>query len=416
MHEVIEFFLAVGVMIGFAKLMGYAAFRLHQPAVLGELLAGLIIGPTLLNFLGNETLFHDGEGVQHSITKVAEIGVLLLLFNAGLEVQPKSLMSVGRAALLAGVLGVFVPIVMVIPTMMAFEYGFEKALFVGILFASMSTAISAQVMLELGVLKRREGLTLLGAALVDDAIVILLVSLFLAINPGGIVVGMEARPIFEVFLRMIGFLGIAIVASWLLLPRIAQYINRLPISEGVLMFALVATLLLSWAAEFFGGIAAITGAFIAGISFGQSRRSVLEKIEKGIHTINYAFLMPLFFVSIGLKSDLRVLTGDLLPLAFVITLVAIVSKLLGVMAGTRSAGFDWRGSLRVGVGMISRGEVGLIIAAIGVNAGILAPEVFAVVVFVVLVTTLITPPLLRWSFREKAIEVAPMDNTPEPVG
>src|SRR5262249_48868395 len=161
------------------------------------------------------------------------------------------------------------------------------------------------------------------------------------------------------------------------LPRVANKINKLQISEGALMFAIVSTLLLSWAAEAIGGIAAITGAFIAGVSLRQSRHSVLEKIEKGIHSINYGLLVPLFFVSIGLKSDLRVITGDVLPLAIIITLVAIVSKVVGVMAGTRFAKFNWLSSLRVGVGMISRGEVGLIIAAIGVNAGILAPEVFA---------------------------------------
>jgi Kef-type K+ transport system membrane component KefB len=416
LEEVLEFFLALGVMIGFAKFMGYVAFRLQQPAVLGELLAGLIIGPTLINFLGISALFHHGSAVQETVTHVAEVGVLLLLFSAGLEVQPKSLMSVGRAALLAGVLGVIVPILLIVPTLMAFEYSFERALFVGILFASMSTAISAQVMMELGVLREREGLTLLGAALIDDAIVIFLLSMFIALNPGGIVIGMESRSILEVFVRMFGFLIIGFAASWILLPRIANYVNKLQISEGVLMVAIVSTLLLSWAAEAIGGIAAITGAFIAGVSLRQSRHSVLEKIEKGIHSINYGLLVPLFFVSIGLKSDLRVLTGEVLPLAIIITLVAIFSKVVGVMAGTRFAKFSWLSSLRVGVGMISRGEVGLIIAAIGVNAGILAPEVFAVVVFVVLVTTLITPPLLRWSFNLKAPEVKPEAPTVIPEG
>lgn len=155
MEEVLEFFLALGVMIGFAKFMGYVAFRLHQPAVLGELLAGLIIGPTVVNLLGISALFHHGSAVQETVTQVAEVGVLLLLFSAGLEVQPKSLMSVGRAAVLAGTLGVIVPILLIVPTLMAFEYSFERALFVGILFASMSTAISAQVMMELGVLRER---------------------------------------------------------------------------------------------------------------------------------------------------------------------------------------------------------------------------------------------------------------------
>lgn len=399
MTDVIQLFLAVGVMIGFAKLLGYVAYRLNQPSVLGELIAGILIGPTLINFLGNTTFFTHGDEIQKIIVEVAEIGVLLLLFNAGLEVDPKSLLNVGRPALLGGFLGVFVPILMIVPAVTVFGYSVEKALFLGILFASMSTAISAQVMLELGVLKRREGLTLLGAALVDDAIVILLLSLFLAINPGGIIVGAEPRSVVEVLVRMIGFVVVGSLASWVILPRLANRVSRLPITEGALMFAIVATLLLAWAAEFIGGVAAITGAFIAGMCLHRAQRGVVERIERGLHSINYAFLMPLFFISIGLKSNLRLLNADVLPFAILITVLAIVSKLLGVMAGTRWAKFDWPSSLRVGIGMISRGEVGLIIAAIGVNTGILQPEVFAVVVFVVLVTTIITPPLLRWSFK-----------------
>jgi Kef-type K+ transport system membrane component KefB len=138
----------------------------------------------------------------------------------------------------------------------------------------------------------------------------------------------------------------------------------------------------------------------------RARRGVVEKIERGLYSLNYAFLVPLFFISIGLKSDLRLLTAEVLPFALVVTFIAIASKLIGVMAGTRLTGFGWRSSLRVSIGMVSRGEVGLIIAAIGVNAGILEPEVLAVVVFVVLVTTIITPPLLRLSFMERAADPA----------
>jgi Kef-type K+ transport system membrane component KefB len=399
MAQVIQLFLAVGLMIGFAKIMGFVAYRLRQPAVLGELVAGLLLGPTVFNLLADPVLFADGELIQTIILKVAELGVLLLLFSAGLEVDLKMLFGVGRPAIVGGLFGVFVPLALMIPTVMQFEYSFEKALFLGILFASMSTAISAQVMFELGVLKKREGLTLLGAALVDDALVIFLLSLFLAINPGGVIVGGETRPVAEVILRMLGFLVVGALASWLILPRLANLVHRLPISEGALVVAIVSTLLLSWAAEFIGGIAAITGAFMAGVALRRVRRNVLEVIERGIHSINYGFLVPLFFISIGLKSDLRLLTAEMIPLTLIVTLVAILSKLVGVSLGTWLAGLNWPSSRSVGIGMISRGEVGLIIAAIGIDTGILQPEVFAVVVFVVLVTTLMTPPLLRWSFQ-----------------
>jgi Kef-type K+ transport system membrane component KefB len=288
-------------------------------------------------------------------------------------------------------------------------------LFVGIILASMSTSITAQVMIELGVLRRQEGLTLLGAALVDDAIVILLLSLFIAINPGGIVVVAESRSIIEVLVRIVGFLVIGSLVSWIALPRLANWISELRITEGVLMFAIVATLLLSFSAEFFGGIAGITGAFLAGVCLGRARRGVVERIEEGIHAVNYSFLVPLFFVSIGLRANLRLLTADLLPFAIVITVLAIVTKVIGAGGGSMLGGFNRTSATRVGLGMISRGEVGLIIAAIGVDYGILQPAVFTTVVFVVLVTTLITPPLVRWSFREKPSDQTPQVDEPQTV-
>ena len=407
MTETVQFVLALGLLIGFAKAMGYLAYRFNQPAVLGELLAGVIVGPTLLNLLGTPALFPDGEGVTHTLIEVAEIGVLMLMFMAGMEVDLKNLLNVGKPAVFAGIIGVIVPLVVMTPIITLFGYSFEKAVFLGILFSSMSTSITAQVMLELGVLQKREGLTLLGAALIDDAVVILLVSLFLAINPGGIVVGEASRSILEVILRIVGFLVIASALSWVLLPRLANWVARLPISAGALMFAFVAMLLLSASAEFFGGIAAITGAFIAGVCIRRARHSVVEEIERGLHSLSYAFVVPLFFVSIGLQANLRLLTADLLPLALILTVLAVITKIVGAGGGARLAGFDNLGALRVGLGMISRGEVGLIIATIGVDSGILSEEVFTVVVFVVLVTTIITPPLVRWSFSRR--------ESPQPV-
>lgn len=399
MTEAVQFVLALGILIGFAKAMGYLAYRLNQPAVLGELLAGVLVGPTLIHLMGFTSLFADGEAVTHTLIEVAEIGVLLLMFMAGLEVDPAHLLDVGKPAAYAGVIGVIIPLVVITPVVTLFGYPVEKAIFVGILFASMSTSITAQVMLELGVLRRREGLTLLGAALIDDAIVILLLSLFLAINPGGIVVGADARSIPEVLLRIVGFLVIGSLLSWTLLPRLANWVARLPISQGALTFAFVSVLILSAAAEYLGGIAAITGAFMAGICLRRANHGVVERIERGLHAVSYAFVVPLFFISIGLQANLRLLTADILPFALVITVLAVVTKVIGAGGGTRLAGFDNTSALRVGLGMISRGEVGLIIASIGVGYGILNDAVFTTVVFVVLVTTIITPPLVRWSFR-----------------
>src|SRR5690606_26153346 len=159
---------------------------------------------------------------------------------------------------------------------------------------------------------------------------------------------------FEVLFRIVAFLVIAIPLSWIFLPRIANAIYKLPIAEGTLMLAIVSTLLLSFASEYFGGIAGITGAFIAGMSLRQSRRGGVEQIERGIHAVNYGLLVPLFFVSIGLRTNLRLLTLDLLPFALIITGLAILTKIIGAGGGSILGGFGKKGAMRVGLGMISR--------------------------------------------------------------
>jgi len=413
--ETIQFVFALGLTIGFAKLMGYLLYRMNQPAVLGELLAGLIIGPTMLNLLGNAALFPDGESVKHTVIEVAEIGVLLLMFMAGMEVDPQSLKSVGRAAFLTGALGVVVPLVVITPVVAAFDIPFGNALFVGILLASMSTSISAQVMIELGVLRQREGLTLLSAALIDDAFVILLLSVFLAINPGGVASVESSRTLVEVILFMVGFVVIATIICWIFLPKLANLVSQLPISEGPLVVAIVSVLILSFASEYIGGIAGITGAFLAGVCIRRARVGVVEEIERGLHAVNYGVFVPLFFVSIGLQANLRLLTAELLPFALIITLLAIITKIVGSGAGSLLGGLDRMAAFRISLGMVSRGEVGLIIASLGVTYGILEPDLFTIIVFIVLVTTIITPPLLRWSFSQKTATVPDNEETPSPA-
>lgn len=415
MTETIQFVFALGLTIGFAKLMGYLLYRMNQPAVLGELLAGLIIGPTMLNLLGNAALFPDGESVKHTLIEVAEIGVLLLMFMAGMEVDPQSLKSVGRAAFLTGALGVVVPLVVITPVVAAFDIPFGNALFVGILLASMSTSISAQVMIELGVLRQREGLTLLSAALIDDAFVILLLSVFLAINPGGVASVESSRTLVEVILFMVGFVVIATIICWIFLPKLANLVSQLPISEGPLVVAIVSVLILSFASEYIGGIAGITGAFLAGVCIRRARVGVVEEIERGLHAVNYGVFVPLFFVSIGLQANLRLLTAELLPFALIITLLAIITKIVGSGAGSLLGGLDRMAAFRISLGMVSRGEVGLIIASLGVTYGILEPDLFTIIVFIVLVTTIITPPLLRWSFSQKTATVPDNEETPSPA-
>jgi Kef-type K+ transport system membrane component KefB len=412
MSEVIQLLFALGVLITIAKAFGYVATRFGQPSVLGELIAGVMVGPSVINLLHIPALFPSGASIEHTVIEFAEIGVVLLMFSAGLEVDLNSLTKVGRTAMVAGTLGVITPIVIAIPTALLFSYTGDKAIFIGLILAATSVSISAQVMLELGVLHTREGLALLAAAIVDDVLVILLMSLFLAVNPGGNSLASESRSILEVVGRLVGFLVIASGISWFVLPWIAKQVNKTSISAGVIVVAVVSAFLLGVAADFFGGVAAITGAFIAGICLGHSEHSIKEKIEEGLYPLNYGLFVPIFFVSIGLQANLRLLDGAILPFALMLTLGAIASKIIGAGAGGLLTGFSRLSSLRLGIGMVSRGEVGLIVAALGISNGIIGQETFAAIVLVVLVTTVITPPLVRWAFARTTKEIPPNPTPP----
>ncbi|CAG0998404.1 hypothetical protein ARNL5_03869, partial [Anaerolineae bacterium] len=349
------------------------------------------------NLLHIASLFPDGSSVEHTLIEFAEIGVVLLMFSAGLEVDLDSLTKVGWTALAAGIIGVIVPIGMAAPTALLFGYSSETSVFIGLILAATSVSISAQVMLELGVLHSREGLALLAAAIVDDVLVILFVSIFIAVSPGDLATT-ESRSILEVILRLVSFLTVGSIISWFALPWIVKRVSKTSISAGVLIVAVVSALLMGVAAEYFGGIAAITGAFIAGGCLGRSDYKIKEKIEEGLYAINYGMFVPIFFISIGLQANLRLLDATILPFALILTLGAILSKIIGSGAGGLLTGFNRLSSLRLGIGMISRGEVGLIVAALGINSGIIPKEIFAAVVLVVLTTTVLAPALVRWSF------------------
>ncbi|MBN1135749.1 MAG: cation:proton antiporter [Anaerolineae bacterium] len=388
MELLLSFTLALAIVVLAAKTSGYLSSRLGQPAVLGELLIGLILGPTVLNIL-DWPLLGDGH-LEETFHQLAHLGVLLLMFIAGLEVDLESMLQTGRPALLAGVLGVVTPILLGALAILPFGFGLQDSLAIGLVLAATSVSISAQTLMELGVLRSRVGMTLLGAAVVDDILAILLLSLFLALATGG---GGGALAIIWVLVRMIAFLGIAAALGALLIPRLAGLVDDLPISEGLLALAFVVALIYGWAAEALGGVAGITGAFLAGILF--ARTTFRRSIEARMRTLAYAWLVPVFFVSIGLSVNARGLDWNDLLLALVITAVALLSKLLGAGLGARWGGFSIRESLQLGVGMMSRGEVGLIVATAEIDANMIENQLFADVVIMVLVTTLITPIVLR---------------------
>lgn len=402
---VVELFLTLALIIAGAQLMGSLARAIGQPRVFGELLAGVVLGPTILDMLHWDT-FHNPELLGSTIEEFAELGVLILMFTVGLEVHLRELFSVGKVAMWAGVLGAAVPVALALPSVMIFDYDFEAALFVGVVLAATSVSISAQTLLELGVLRTREGMGLLATAVVDDILAILLLSVVIATM--GSDSGSSAGELIWIFVRMVLYLGGALAVAWFALPRIIHWIHRRRLlSSGVASYALIAALLFGWSADALGGVAAITGAFIAGMGLSQTTSKVKDEIVDTVQHLAYSFLVPIFFVNVGLHIDLTEISVDLLPLAALLTVIAGVSKVVGSGVGARMGGFNNSESFRLGVCMISRGEVGLIIATLGLANGLLDNELFQPVFLVILLTTVMTPPLVRLVFRERSEPESP---------
>lgn len=396
MTPFLQFTLALVVIIVAAKLGGYASYKLNQPSVLGELIVGIILGPSVLNFL-HWPYFSD-EHLAESISHLAEVGVLLLMFIAGLDLHLSDLAKSGKVSALAGIFGVVVPMGLGALVGVLFQLEILSSLFIGLVLSATSVSISAQTLMELNVLRSRVGIGMLGAAVFDDVLVVLGLSVFVAVLQAG---GDSSWvSILLVFVQMVVYLGIAIAAGIWLLPGLSNWVEKLPISKGLIAFAFVVALLYAWAAESLGSMAALTGAFLAGLMFSRTR--VKDYIESGISTVAYAVFVPIFFVNVGLSADARQLTAQSLLLMLVMIVVAVIGKVFGAGIGARLAGFTNLESIQLGVGMMSRGEVGLIVASVGILEGLISQQTFAAVVGVVIITTLMTPPALRSLFSRDA--------------
>lgn len=392
MTSFLQLAFAITVIILAAKTAGYISARIGQPSVLGELIVGLLLGPSLIDL--THLSFITNAHLHDTVYELGELGVLLLMFIAGMELHISDLRRNTRVSVFAGVLGVVVPV--------AFGYGMgiilgqpsDKAVFLGLSLGATSVSISAQTLMELGVLRSRIGFALLGAAVFDDILVILLLSIFLALIDSG---GGGTIQILFVVLKIIIFLALSVGVGLWALPRFTRFIKKLSISQGSLSFAIVIMLVYGLAAELVGGMAAITGTFIAGLMFARTREK--SAIEPGLHAIAYGFFVPIFFVSIGLGVNISSLGADALWIGFFVSLIAILGKLIGSGLGARLGRFSWSESLQISIGMISRGEVGLIVAQLGASQGLLDNTTFSAVVAMIIVTTLVTPPLLRSSFK-----------------
>lgn len=404
---VLLLFLDLGLIIAAAQIAGAVARSLGQPRVFGELLAGVVLGPTVLDILHWGTL-SDAEHLYQSIHDLAELGVLFLMFSVGLEVHLQELFSVRRVALWGGAIGALLPVAMAIPVVLPFDYGLQPALFVGVVLAATSVSISAQTLLELGVLSTKEGIGLLATAVVDDVLAILILSIVLAVL-GTSGEAASAAGIGWILAKMILYMGGAMLIAWFVLPPLFNWFDHQPeLTHSVAAFALVMALLFGWSADVLGGVATITGAFIAGLGLSRVTERVKTEILESVRHVCYTFLVPIFFVSVGLNVDLKAIDPRLLPLAGLLLVSAVLSKVLGSGLGAYIGGFTKGEAFRLGVCMISRGEVGLIIATLGLSNGLLTNELFQPVFLVILLTTVLTPPLVRLVFRQRTGEPEPL--------
>lgn len=389
MTAFLQLAIILAILLLCAKAGGFLSTKLGQPSVLGELLVGVLLGPSLINIM-HLPVFATHETGEF-IKEFAELGVLLLMFLAGLELHLEDLARNKVPSALAGVFGVLVPVGLAYWVGIVLGYDNPHSIFLGLTLGATSVSISAQTLMELKVLRSRVGFGLLGAAVFDDILVILLLSIFLALQNGG-----NAIEIVLVVVKMIAFLGGSVAFGLWGLPWLTKKVSRIQISYGSLTLAIIIMLIFGIAAELVGGMAAITGTFLAGLMYSRTKQK--SEIESGIKSIAYGLFVPIFFVNIGLTVNIRELDSSAILVTLAISLVAILGKIIGSGLGARAGKFTWLESLQLGIGMVSRGEVGLIVASVGLQSGLLSTELFANIIGMVLITTLITPPMLRAAF------------------
>jgi Kef-type K+ transport system membrane component KefB len=400
MSAFLQLAFALSIILLAAKIAGYLSTRLGQPSVLGELLVGLLLGPSVIDLM--HLTFVTDTHLGEIVAELGELGVLLLMFLAGLELNLGELAKSSRVSAFSGTLGVVMPVGLGLAFGALIGMDLSHAIFLGLTLGATSVSISAQVLIEMKKLRSRVGLGLLGAAVFDDILVILLLSTYLALESGG----SGLTEVALVLGRMVLYLALAVVLGLWGLPWIVRKTAQLPVGQGVVTLAVVVAMVYGIAAEVVGGMAAITGAFLAGLMFARTPEK--HEIESGLRSLAYSFFVPVFFVSIGLEVDLGVLQWSALWTTLAIVVIAMLGKILGAGLGARWARFSWRESLQLGIGMVSRGEVGLIVAKVGLDQGLLNADLFSAIVGMVLVTTLVTPPLLRLAFAEPKKRTPPV--------
>lgn len=388
-----SYLLDLAIILLCTKLLGLATRKVQMPQVVGALLAGLLLGPAVAGVLTETSFIHE----------VAEIGVIVLMFCAGLETDIQELKASGKASFIIALCGVLVPLAGGFglayffnrPDMIASDAAasvFLQNIFIGIILTATSVSITVETLKEMGKLKTRSGNAILGAAIIDDILGIIALTVVTSMADPSVHIG-------AVMLKIVGFFIFSAVTGFIFYKVYKAWTEGA--SRGLhrhVIIAFVFCLLMAYTAEQYFGVADITGAFIAGLIISNTERSVF--IQTKFDTLSYMLLSPVFFASIGLKVVLPKMSGLIVAFALLLMLVAVLTKIIGCGLGAKVCGYKPYQCKRIGVGMISRGEVALIVASKGTAVGLMSSAFLGPVVIMVVFTTIITPVLLKIIFKK----------------
>lgn len=387
--ESYKYLLDIALILISTKILGLLTRRIQLPQVVGALIAGLLLGPACFGVL-QETDF---------IKNIAEIGVIVLMFAAGLETDVQELKKTGLASFIIALLGVIVPLiggyfVATIYNPITDQQTMLQNIFVGVVLTATSVSITVETLKELGKLSTKTGNAILGAALIDDVLGIIALTVISSFAGSDV-------SLWVILLKILGFFIFCGVVAFLFIKFVNPWINKY--KKDLRRFVILAfafCLLMSFSAEYFFGVSDITGAFVAGLILSNNKKTsyMLNRFD----TVSYVLLSPVFFASVGLKVTFSNMSATVVVLTVLLLVVAVLSKMIGCGLGAKICKYTNLQSVKIGIGMISRGEVALIVATKGMSMGLMKDEFFAPLVLVVVATTIVTPILLKLAYKYQA--------------
>lgn len=384
--EEVKYLLDIAIILTITKALGLISRKFSLPPVVGALIAGILVGPVCLNWVQPSTI----------ITSLSEIGVIVLMFEAGLGTDIKQLKKSGKASFIIALLGVIVPLMLGYAISGTVTSNMMEKIFIGVILTATSVSITVETLQDMDKLKTPAGTAILGAAIIDDILGIILLSVITSMGESGssgvMAVGIVLGKMLIFFLLALACGAVVLkFFRWLLERMNEEHKRRVPV------FAFAFCLFAAYASELFG-IADITGAYIAGIVLCSLSQT--DYIHTKVEVVSYMLCTPIFFASIGIKTTLDGFTKSTIIFTVLLCVIAIISKIIGCGLGAKLCKYSNKEAIQIGAGMVSRGEVALIVANKGMKAGLIQPAIFSPVVVMVVVTTLLTPILLKMVFHD----------------